>query len=133
MAGGLGLASPVLAHTVTQPTGSMAMDPQASPGMAGMGNMSAMMRPDAAPPTGVVGGMHPSEGVLMPVFSFMNMEMDGNRSGTQSLSTSDVLSQYMVAPLSMSMNMAMIGLMYGVTDDISVMAMLPYANKSMKH
>jgi hypothetical protein len=133
MAGGLGLASPVMAQTVTQPTDSMAMDPKASAGMAGMGNMSAMMRPDASPPTGVVGGMHPPEGVLMPVFSFMNMEMDGNRSGTQSLSTSDVLSQYMIAPLSMSMNMAMIGLMYGVTDDISVMAMLPYTNKSMKH
>ncbi|MGB0914387.1 MAG: hypothetical protein ACPGSW_12395, partial [Phaeobacter italicus] len=127
LAGGLSLASTAMAHTDTPPADNVAMNPQAS------GNMSAMMRPDAMPPTGVVGGMHPPEGVLMPVFSYMNMEMDGNRTGTRSLPTSGVLAQYPIAPLSMSMNMAMVGLMYGVTDDISVMAMLPYAHKTMKH
>ena len=133
LAGGLSLGSTAMAQPETRPADNVAMNPQASSNMSGMGSMSRMMRPDAVPPTGVVGGMHPPEGVLMPVFSYMNMEMDGNRTGTQSLSTSNVLSQYPIAPLSMSMNMAMVGLMYGVTDEISVMAMLPYTRKTMKH
>lgn len=96
-------------------------------------DMGAMMRPDAAPPTGISGGMFPAQGRLMPSLGFMHMEMDGNRDGTDSVSTAQVLAQFPVAPLAMDMDMTMFGLMYGVTNDVSVMAMVPYVEKSMPH
>ena len=48
-------------------SGGMAMD------------MSAMLRPNAAPPSGITGGMYPAAGKVMPTLGFMHMEMDGNR------------------------------------------------------
>ncbi|GMQ95748.1 MAG: hypothetical protein BMS9Abin14_202 [Gammaproteobacteria bacterium] len=80
-----------------------------------------------------VGSMSPKAGELMPSLDYMRMRMDGNRDGTRDVSTAEVLSQYPVAPLSMDDDMLMAGLMYGITDDISVMAMVPYVWKSMDH
>jgi hypothetical protein len=98
-----------------------------------MKGMGSMMRPDMAPPQGVVGGMSPKQGAVMPVLQYMHMGMDGNRDGTSSVSTAEVLAQFPVAPLNMDVDMLMSGVMYGVTDDISVMAMIPYVWKSMDH
>jgi hypothetical protein len=98
-----------------------------------MGDMGDMMLPDSAAPTGVVGGMNPKKGRLMPSITYMHMGMDGNRDGTDEVSTAEVLAQFPVAPLSMDVDMLMAGLMYGVTDDVSVMAMVPYVWKSMDH
>ena len=92
-----------------------------------------MMRPDMPPPQGIVGGMSPKQGAIMPVLQYMHMGMEGNRDGTSGVSTAEVLSQFPVAPLSMDVDMLMGGVMYGVTDDISVMAMVPYVWKSMDH
>ncbi|HSG94267.1 MAG TPA: hypothetical protein VLA28_02020, partial [Afifellaceae bacterium] len=58
-----------------------------SHGKDGMGDMGDMMRPDAAAPTGVVGGMNPKAGKLMPSITYMHMGMDGNRNGTDDVST----------------------------------------------
>jgi len=91
------------------------------------------MRPDKAPPLGVTGDMGPKQGVFMLSLQYMHMRMDGNRDGTDDVSTVDVLAQFPVAPLSMDVDMLMAGAMYGITDDISVMAMMPYVWKSMDH
>jgi hypothetical protein len=106
-----------------------------SGGMVGapMQDMGSMMRPDMAPPQGVAGGMSPKQGTFMPSLQYMHMRMDGNRDGTGDVSTSEVLSRFPVAPLNMDVDMLMAGLMYGVTDDISLMAMIPYVWKSMDH
>lgn len=98
-----------------------------------MQDMGSMMRPDLVPPQGVIGGMSPRQGAIMPVLQYMHMRMDGNRNGTDDVSTAQVLSQFPVAALSMDVDMLMGGLMYGVTDDVSVMAMVPYIWKSMDH
>ena len=37
--------------------------------------MGSMMRPDMAPPTGIIGGMSPKTGVIMPLLQFMRMRM----------------------------------------------------------
>lgn len=123
------------AHTPTQPRSVLITASATSEGMAEMpmANMGAMMRPDMAPPQGVVGGMSPKRGAVMPVLQYMRMGMDGNRDGTSDVGTAEVLAQFPVAPLSMDVDMLMAGAMYGVTDDISVMAMLPYVWKSMDH
>jgi hypothetical protein len=98
-----------------------------------MEGMGAMMRPDMSPPLGVTGGMSPKQGVFMASLQYMHMRMDGNRDGTDDVSTAEVLAQFPVAPLSMDVDMLMAGAMYGITDDISVMAMIPYVWKSMDH
>ncbi|MDH3667415.1 MAG: transporter [Paracoccaceae bacterium] len=115
------------------PAAAQSMPQQGMENMDGMGGTGGMMRPDAAAPTGIVGGMNPRKGRLMPSITYMHMSMEGNRDGTDGVSTSQVLAQFPVAPLSMDVDMLMAGLMYGVTDDISVMAMVPYVWKSMDH
>jgi hypothetical protein len=92
-----------------------------------------MMRPDMAPPVGVMGAMSPKAGTLMLSLQYARMAMDGNRDGTDRVSTAQVLSQFPVAALSMDVDMLMGSAMYGVTDDITVMAMVPYVSKSMDH
>ena len=76
---------------------------------------------------------HP-RGELMLAYSNRHMKMQGNRDGTTDLSTADVLAAgFMVAPTDMSMHMHMFEAMYGVTDDLTLMVMLPYTEKEMDH
>jgi len=85
--------------------------------------------PDA--PIGIMGHhIHP-EGEWMLSYSYMNMEMDGNRNGSESLPVP--LPGYMVSPLSMDMDMHMLGIMYGFNEAMTFMAMLPVTSISMDH
>jgi hypothetical protein len=90
-------------------------------------------RPDAQAPIGVMGDHVHKKGRIMPSYRYMRMEMDGNRSGSDDISTADVLNRFMVAPTNMTMEMHMFGLMYGLTDDVNLMVMVPYIEKSMDH
>ena len=78
------------------------------------------------------GHMH-KPGEVMFMYRYMGMHMDGNRDGTDRVSDSEVLADYMVTPTSMDMDMHMFGAMYGVNDSFTAMVMLPYVTKSMKH
>ena len=49
-------------------------------------------------PIGVMGAHAHSTGDWMFSYRFMRMDMEGNRDGTDRLSTRDVLSEYMIAP-----------------------------------
>ena len=76
---------------------------------------------------------HP-QGEWMHGYSFMSMQMDGNRSGTTDLGTAAVFDRgFMVAPTSMDMDMHMFETMYGVTGDVTLMVMAPYKKLSMDH
>lgn len=76
---------------------------------------------------------HP-RGEWMLGYSYMHMEMDGNRDGTSNQSVTDVFNAgFMIAPTEMSMRMHMFEAMYGVTDDLTVMVMLPFKEISMDH
>lgn len=84
-------------------------------------------------PIGVMGDhVHP-KGEWMVSYRYMRMEMDGMRDGTDDLDDSEVLADFMVTPTKMTMDMHMFGAMYGVTDDLTLMAMVPYVKKSMDH
>ncbi len=96
-------------------------------------SMGPMMRADIAPPLGVAGGMSPKQGVFMPSLRFMHMRMEGNRDGTNNLGTAEVLEQFPITPVKMDIDILMAGALYAFTDDLSVMAMLPYIWKSMDH
>ena len=66
-------------------------------------------------------------------YKFRFMRMDGNRDGTDRKSEDDVLQDFMVAPTDMTMEMHMVEVMYGVTDDLTLMVLLPYKRLSMDH
>ena len=117
-------------HSADHPSPIVAQG--SSDGMTGM-SAKGMMRADMAPPLGIMGGMSPRQGVFMPSLQFMHMRMDGNRDGTNDVSTTEVLARFPVAPINMDVDMLMPGVMYGISDDIAVMAMIPYLWKSMDH
>jgi hypothetical protein len=80
-----------------------------------------------------MGGHMHDKGDLMFSYRKSFMQMRGNREHNSRMSTSKVLTDFMVAPTKMSMQMDMFGVMYGLTDDVTLMAMLPYTRMSMTH
>ncbi len=95
--------------------------------------MKMSMKPDDRAPAGVMGEHTHKQGKWMLSYTYGRMEMDGNRDGDDDVSVAEVHRDYMVAPLEMYMEMQMLGAMYGVSDKLTVMAMVPYVRKSMKH
>ncbi len=73
------------------------------------------------------------EGEWMIGYQFKFMYMEGNRNGASGVSPAGVLKDFPVAPLDMSMEMHMPMLMYAPTDDLTLMAMLPYKRVKMDH
>lgn len=86
-----------------------------------------------AVPVDVAGSHIHRKGEWMVGYKFMMMDMDGNRSGGTRVSTASVLDSFMVAPTRMTMEMHMVEFMYGLTDRITLMAMVPYHKKEMDH
>jgi len=86
-----------------------------------------------------IAGIHHTHdaGEWMVGFSYMNMAMNGMRNGTNRVSTSDVTDpaqfNFRVSPVKMDMHMLMFHLMYAPSDKITLMGMMPYVRKSMKH
>lgn len=92
-----------------------------------------MARPDSHAPIGVMGDHTHHAGEWMLSYRYMRMEMDGNRDGTDSVSDARVLEDFMVTPTRMTMEMHMIGAMYAPTDDLTLMAMVPFVSNEMDH
>lgn len=88
-------------------------------------------RPDSHAPIGVMGDHVMSDGEIMFSYRFMKMEMEGNRTGTESVPTP--LSGFMVSPLSMDMEMHMLGVMYAPTEKLTLSMMVPVLALSMEH
>ena len=64
-------------------------------------------------------------------YQFMFDSMDGNLSGTDEISTSEILRTFLFAPTSMTMKMQMFTAMYAFTDRFNLTVMLPYIVKDM--
>lgn len=90
-------------------------------------------RPDGHAPLGVMGDHVHGKGEWMLSYRYMFMSMDGNRDGTENLSTNDVLEDFMVSPEDMTMEMHMLGVMYAPSDNLTLMGMLPFVSKEMDH
>lgn len=73
------------------------------------------------------------EGDWMVGLSQMHLEQDGNLVGTTSVSNAQVLGQFPTIHTSMQMDMTMLMVMYGVTDDVTLNLMIPYTSMSMPH
>lgn len=87
--------------------------------------------PDDHAPIGVMGDHTHKPGEWMLSYRYNRMEMQGNRDGTHDVGTAAILTNFMVAPLDMTMEMHSFGGMYGLSDRWTVTAMLPYLRKSM--
>ncbi|MEE8059812.1 MAG: transporter [Pseudomonadales bacterium] len=74
-----------------------------------------------------------NEGEWMFDYSHVTMKMDGNLDGTRSVSASEVLASYRVTPLDMTMDMDMFMVMYAPSDELTLMMMLQWVEKEMKH
>lgn len=91
-------------------------------------------RPDGHAPIGVMGDHVHKKGEWMVSLRAMRMHMDGMRQGTDRLSSAEVIGQgFMVTPTEMDMTMLMAGLMYAPSDNVTLMAMLPYVWNEMDH
>jgi len=88
-------------------------------------------RPDAHAPIGVMGDHLHEKGGFMVSIRYMNMVMDGNKSGTNNISDTDIYNSFMVAPQHMTMDMYMLGIMYAPSNNLTLMLMQNFAKKNM--
>lgn len=72
------------------------------------------------------------KGEWMFSVKYMNMGMQGLRENSESLSNDEALQDYMAVPENMTMQMFMAGVMYGLSDNITLMAMMPYQKNNME-
>ena len=82
-------------------------------------------------PLGVMTDHIHSKGEWMLTYTYMNTMMQGNNIGASKVSDNEVYKNYMMAPETMTMQMHMAMLMYGVTDRLTVMAMGGYMVNNM--
>ncbi|QTY26866.1 transporter [Flavobacterium sp. CS20] len=80
-------------------------------------------RPDGHAPISVMGDHYHHKGEFMFSYRYMPMWMDGNIKEDNSISDSDIYSNFMIAPQEMQMDMHMLGVMYGVSDKLTLMLM----------
>lgn len=95
-------------------------------------------------PIGVMGDHTHGKGDWMVSYRYMRMEMDGNRDGTNELNPLEISGDFAnvtgvgpatlrIVPTEMTMEMHMLGAMYGVTDWLTLGVMANYVTKDMDH
>lgn len=104
-------------------------------------------RADGHAPIGVMGDhLHHKDGWMFS-YRYMRMEMNGNRKGTNDLSPEQIATTeanrffgitgqpptLRVVPVEMNTDMHMFGMMYAPNDHITLMGMVPWLEKSMRH
>ncbi len=114
-----------------------------SPALADEGHIDAL---DHAP-IGVMGDHRHSQGEWMVSYRLMHMDMGGVQIGADSVTAEQVVTEVpnrfagnpgqpptlRIVPTSMRMDMHMAGLMYGLTDQVTLMVMANYVTKEMDH
>lgn len=137
------LLTGLMATTITISTPTLAQDHKHHAGM----DMSAHANhTHITAPIGVMGSHLHEKGDWMISYRAMHMEMSDMRNGTSNLSPEDIASNaarfpnpnagpagFRVIPDDMSMDMHMLGGMYGATDWLTLMAMANYIKKDMNH
>lgn len=89
-------------------------------------------RPDAYGPAGVMGDHLHHKGGFMVGVNYMHMEMKGNLRGNAPISDMEIYQDYMMAPQEMTMQMAMVMVMYAPTERFTAMLMQGFTNKEMR-
>jgi hypothetical protein len=73
------------------------------------------------------------QGQLMVSYELRYMSMKGERVGTRSVGNEAVLARYATSPTEMTVAMHMPMIMYAPSNDVTLMAMLPYTRNWMNH
>lgn len=90
-------------------------------------------------PIGVMADHMHEKGEFMLSYRFMDMQMEGSRVGSDRVSDRSIVGtgaepgQFLVVPTEMPMRMHMLGGMYGLSDKVTLMAMVSYLDNSMDH
>ncbi|AWB64953.1 hypothetical protein C2869_00185 [Saccharobesus litoralis] len=74
--------------------------------------------------------LHHKDGWMFS-YRYMDMKMSGLQQGKDDISHSDALQKYMMLPKNMQMKMHMFGLMYGWSDEVTLMLMTHYLSNDM--
>ncbi len=85
---------------------------------------------DPTPASVMMSHIHPKNAWMFS-YKIMAMNMDGVISGTKDINKNDVFVNYLMSPDKMQMNMHMFMAMYGVSDKLTVMAMLNHNTTDM--
>ena len=95
---------------------------------------------DKHAPASLMGDHVHEQGEFMVEYRYMNMFMDGNRFGSRLISDQEALTigqslgtNFGATPTSMTMEMHMVHIMYGLTDDVTIFAMPQLTTLSMDH
>lgn len=90
-------------------------------------------RPDGHAPISVMGDHTHGKGEFMFSYRYMFMNMEDLNRNSNNASFDNALSEYMVTPTSMPMNMHMLGVMHAPSNKITLMAMVNYISLEMDH
>lgn len=89
-------------------------------------------RADDHAPIGVMGDHLHKKGEWMTSYRYAHMEMEDNYDGDNEITPAEVRAKgFAMSPIDMTMDMHMFGAMYGLTDDVTIMAMGSYIEKEM--
>ncbi|MEM6910857.1 MAG: transporter [Verrucomicrobiota bacterium] len=98
------------------------------------------LRPDGHAPIGVMRDHTHSAGQFMLSYRVMHMSMGGNFVGSDQVSDRQVITPtalggqgFLVTPTEMTMTMHMLGAMFAPTEDLTLLAMVPYVLLEMDH
>jgi len=94
-------------------------------------NIWSSSRPDGHAPISIMADHTHHKGEFMFSYRYMIMNMHELRQGSDDVSTSSAYDSYMIAPLSMDMNMHMLGTMYAPTSKLTLMVMANYLKNDM--
>lgn len=86
-------------------------------------------KPSEHAPIGIMRDHVHNKGEWMLSYRLSYMHMEGNLDGTSSVKTEEILKDYMVAPTKMQMTMHMFGVMYGVSDKLTMAVMGGFTDK----
>jgi hypothetical protein len=98
-------------------------------------------------PIGVMADHRHKKGEVMLSYRYMRMDMDGSRTGTDGVDPDTIATTVpnrffgmvgqpptlRVVPVEMTMDMHMVGVMYGLTDRVTLMGMGSFVTKDMDH
>ncbi|MEO0369008.1 MAG: hypothetical protein AAF197_09520 [Pseudomonadota bacterium] len=98
-----------------------------------------LMSASSHAPIGVMADHLMPKGDWMLSYRYMDMDMDGSRIGQNRVSAREIVGtgmnpgQFLVAPTRMPMQMHMVGVMYGISDQVTLMGMLNFHENKMDH
>lgn len=127
--------------------GAMLLACTALPAIAHEGDGGNVAYASDHAPIGVMADHRHEKGEWMLSYRYMNMDMSGNRDGTNGISPEDIVTSVAnpfanppmmpptlrVVPTDMTMQMHMVGGMYGLSDRVTLMAMGNYLTNEMDH